>query len=147
MKHCLWNFLLVVVTSLSACSVTTTPLECNINLEADSLEPNDTPDDAAVLSDTELTGTFKEGDKPDYFTVSGGAGDVISLEKKFGIGEPTLSVKNGNDEELEVRQTSATVQSVTLIESGAHLIQVGLQTTGDQCPDDIEYDLSFTAAP
>jgi hypothetical protein len=149
MKHYLGIFLLVTVIGLSACnfSLPTLPQTCNINVQPDTLEPNDKPEEATVLSTTELTGTFKENDKPDYFTVSGQAGDVISLEKKFGIGEPTLSLKNADDKDLEVKQATATVQSVTLTESGTYLIQVGLKTTGDQCPDDVEYDLSLTAAP
>lgn len=143
-KHVLGIFLLVMVMVLTSCDFLTAPVDCNINVGADALEPNDTPEQATFLSTTELTGTFKENDKPDYFTVTGSAGDVIALEKKFGVGDPTLSVKNADDKELEVKQTSATVQSVTLSASGTYLVQVGLKTTGDACADDVEYDLSFT---
>jgi hypothetical protein len=140
-------FLLAVITvSLSACGTLADVVgpTCNINVEPDIHEPNDKPEEATLLtSAAELTGTFKELDAPDYFTVTGNTGDVILLEKKFGIGEPTLSVKDSDGNAITVNQGQ--FQTVTLPRDGTYLIQVGLRTTGDQCPDDVEYDLSITA--
>jgi hypothetical protein len=137
----------LVVLSLSACSSVADMVgpSCDINITADSYEPNDEPEDATPLtSATELTGTFKELDAPDYFTASGKAGEVILLEKKFGLGEPTLSVKDADGNTLTVQNEQ--FQTVTLPSDGIYLIQVGMRTTGNECPDDVEYDLSLTPA-
>ncbi len=145
MKH--YFYFVLIVFSLSACSTVADIVgpDCNINVKADSHEPNDKPEEATLLSNIELTGTFKELDAPDYFTVTGKTGDVIMLEKKFGLGEPSLKVTNADNETLPLSQTAPT-QTVTLPKDGTYLIQVGLQTTGNQCPDDVEYDLSLLAA-
>jgi hypothetical protein len=141
--------LLVVLTliSLSACSTVADIVgpNCNINVVADSYEPNDKPEDATPLSTLELTGTFKELDGPDYFTVNGKMGEVIQLEQKFGLGKPTLKVTNTEDETLPVIQQAPT-QTVTSPKDGIYLIQIGLQTTGNQCPDDVTYDLLLLAS-
>jgi ABC-type Fe3+-hydroxamate transport system substrate-binding protein len=139
-------FLAVITMSLSACGTITDVVgpTCDINIVADAHEPNDKPEEATLLtSAVELTGTFKELDAPDYFTVTGKTGEVILLEKKFGIGEPTLSVKDSDGNAVTVNQGQ--FRTVTLPQDGTYLIQVGLRTTGDQCPDDVEYDLSITA--
>jgi hypothetical protein len=137
--------LVIVVLSLSACSTLADVVgpTCDINIEADAFEPNDKPEDATLLTSVaELTGTFKELDAPDYFTTTGEAGDVILLEKKFGIGEPTLSVKDSEGNSLTVGGTQ--FQTVTLPTDGTYLIQIGMRTTGNECPDDVMYDLSLT---
>jgi hypothetical protein len=148
MKKCVYGLLLVIFSlSLSACGAIADVVgpTCDINVEPDVYEPNDKPEDATVLTSTaELTGTFKELDAPDYFTVTGRAGDVIMLEKKFGIGEPTLSVKDADGNTITVNQGQ--FQTATLPKDGTYLIQVGMRTTGNQCPDDVEYDVSLTAA-
>ncbi len=146
MKQYLGIFLLVI--SLSACgfNLSGAVQPCNITIKADALEPNDTSEQATPLSATKLAATFKESDKPDFFRMTGNAGDTISLEKKSGLGELIVSVKNAEGKDLEVKQTSATVQSVTLSANGAYLIQVGLKTTNKACPNDVEYDLSSTPA-
>jgi ABC-type Fe3+-hydroxamate transport system substrate-binding protein len=147
MKKCVYGLLLVIfLLSLSACSTLADGVgpNCNINIAPDAYEPNDKPEDATPLtSAAELTGTFKELDLPDYFTVTGQTGDVIMLEKKFGIGEPTLSVKDADGNALTVKQDP--FQTATLPKDGAYLIQVGIKTTGNECPDDVEYDVSLTS--
>jgi predicted small lipoprotein YifL len=141
--------LLVIATllSLSACGGISSLIgpTCNINVKADAYEPNDKPEEATPLSSAaELTGTFRELDLPDYFTTTGATGDVILLEKKFGLGEPTLRVKDADNNDLTV--TPGQFQTVTLPAPGTYLIQVGLKTSGSECPDDVEYDLSITPA-
>jgi predicted small secreted protein len=147
MKLVLQLLVLLILISLSACNTVADIVgpDCNIKVVADSHEPNDKPEEATPLNTLELTGTFKELDAPDYFTVNGKTGEVIMLEKKFGIGEPTLKVTNTENESLTVTQQAPT-QSVTIPEDGTYLIQIGLQTTGNQCPDDVEYDLSLLAS-
>jgi hypothetical protein len=139
-------FLLAVITvSLSACGTIADVVgpTCNINVEADIYEPNDKPEDATLLTSVaELTGTFKELDAPDYFTATGKTGDVILLEQKFGLGKPTLSVKDSDGNSLSVQVTQ--FQTVTLPADGTYLIQIGMMTTGNQCPDDVTYDLSLS---
>jgi hypothetical protein len=147
MKMYCYALLLVVVLSLSGCGTLADVVgpTCDINVQPDSYEPNDKPEDATPLTSTaELTGTFKELDAPDYYTVTGQTGDVILLEKKFGIGEPTLGVKDADGNAVAVRGEQ--FQTVTLPASGTYLIQVGIKTTGNECPDDVEYDLSLTPA-
>jgi hypothetical protein len=148
MKKCVYGLLLVIfLLSLSACSTLADVIgpNCNINVEPDTYEPNDKPEDATPLtSAAELTGTFKELDLPDYFTVTGRASDVIMLEKKFGLGEPTLSVKDADGKAVTVNQGQ--FQTTTLPTDGTYLIQVGIKTTGNECPDDVEYDVSLTSA-
>jgi hypothetical protein len=136
--------LVTIIASLSACSTIADVVgpTCDINVEADAFEPNDKPEDATPLTEVEITGTFKELDAPDYFTVTGKTGDVIMLEKKFGIGEPTLSVKDSEGNALTIQGTQ--FQTVTLPTDGTYLIQIGMRTTGNECPDDVEYDLSLT---
>lgn len=137
----------ILVLSLSACSTIADVVgpTCDIKVEADVHEPNDEPEDATPLTNiAELTGTFKELDAPDYFTTTGETGDVILLEKKFGIGEPTLSVRDSDGNAVNVSGTQ--FQTVTLPTDGTYLIQVGMKTTGNECPDDVEYDLSLTSA-
>jgi hypothetical protein len=142
-----WQLLLLVIVmvSLSACSTIADVVgpTCNINVKPDAYEPNDKPEEATLLTNVELTGTFKELDAPDYFTATGKTGDVIMLEKKFGLGEPTLSVKDADGNALTVQGSQ--FQTVTLPVDGTYLIQVGMTTTGNECPDDVEYDLSLTA--
>lgn len=147
MRFYLPLLLVIIVGSLSACSTIADGVgpNCNINVAPDGYEPNDKPEDATPLTNSaELTGTFKELDLPDYFTVTGGVGDVIMLEKKFGLGEPTLGVKDAEGNALTVQGSQ--FQTVTLPADGTYLIQVGIKTTGNECPDDVEYDLSLTAA-
>jgi hypothetical protein len=139
-------FLLAFITvSLGACSSVADIVgpTCDINVAADVYEPNDKPEEATLLT-IEINGTFKELDAPDYFTVMGKTGDEILLEKKFGIGEPTLSVKDSDGNAVTVNQGQ--FQTATLPKDDTYLIQVGIRTTGDQCPDDVEYDLSLTPA-
>jgi hypothetical protein len=147
MKTFVYGLLLVIFSlSLSACGAIADVVgpNCNINVKPDTYEPNDKPEDATPLtSAAELTGTFKELDLPDYFSVTGGTGDVIMLEKKFGIGEPTLSVKDADGNALTVQGEQ--FQTVTLPTDGTYLIQIGMRTTGNQCPDDVEYDVSLTS--
>lgn len=143
----LLSLLVIAIISLSACSTIADGVgpNCNINVAPDSYEPNDKPEDATPLtSAVELTGTFKELDLPDYFTATGKTGDVILLEQKFGIGEPTLSVKDADGDALTIKRDP--FQTATLPADGTYLIQVGMKTTGNECPDDTEYDLSLTAA-
>jgi hypothetical protein len=146
MKFYLQLFLLSIILSLSACSTIADVVgpTCDINVEPDAYEPNDKPEEATLLTPIEITGTFKELDAPDYFTATGKAGDVILLEKKFGIGEPTLSVKDADGNAVTVNQGQ--FQTTMLPKDGTYLIQVGIRTTGNQCPDDVEYDLSLTPA-
>jgi hypothetical protein len=145
MKLFFYVAILSLVIGLSACGGLAELVgpTCDITVEADKFEPNDKPEDATLLTTDEITGTFKELDLPDYFTVNGAAGDVVLLEQKAGLGKPTLNVKDAEGNALSVQQ-GVIGQTVTLPKSGTYLIQVGMTTTGNECPDDVMYDLSVT---